>query len=186
MHFCLILLPLASYTYLVIRRVIILRFIKLMAHSESQHTNYSLLKNKKSCRDVINKEIQTACFSVFLLVYLFKEVGLFRHYIYTNNQLYYDMLMVLPVLRVVLLGTKRCYKWYYEQYHLSYEVLRESARYYEWYQEVLQVLLHVAMWYYKRFEVQQLVFKKHSSKRSSIKIIVWKNFSKFTRNLQSH
>ena len=46
------------HTYFIIRRVIILKFIKLMTHSEAHHTNYSHCSREKRYR-VVNKQRNT-------------------------------------------------------------------------------------------------------------------------------
>ena len=79
--FCMILTPSinsASYTYFVIRRVIILKLIKLMTHLEAHLKNYSLLK-KKRCHEVINK--------VIFFYFNFYDEEIVRHCTYTNDEL---------------------------------------------------------------------------------------------------
>ena len=82
---------LASYSHFFTRRVITLKLIKLMIHSEAHHTNYC---SKKRWRDV-NKQKNT---NIMLLPMLFTikrslsiwlkivvyPVGLFKHYTYTT------------------------------------------------------------------------------------------------------
>ena len=119
-----------------------------MTHSESHHTNYSLLK-KKCCREV-NRQRNTNNILLTLLFTIKRCLS-----ISLKSWSKWNIQLVLRVLRVVLRGATRCYEvlhvilqelrcttrqfWVTTSGTMRYcEVLQVTMRHYKWYQEVLQ------------------------------------------------
>ena len=151
--------------------------IKLMTHSESHHTNYSLLK-KKCCLEV-NRQRNTNNILLTLLFTIKRCLS-----ISLKSRSKWNIQLVLWVLWVVLRGATSCYEVLHvifqelrcttRQFELLQVVLRDTARYYEslWgttsgtrrYYKVIQVVLEITMWYYERSKVQRVIFERDSPK----------------------